>query len=100
MKKKFQMEKQKKQERSEKKKQEIEEMKRRKEQNEKKHEEVVKIINGLDVQRCVLIRGVSYDYKEETLKPLFEAFGPISQLFLVENNKGKITGTGYVLVEK
>ena len=94
MKKKFQAEKELAKQRQEKKKQELEDMKRRKEQNEKDHEKVVAILEGLDKQRCVLIRGVSYDYQEDQLRSLFEAFGTISQLFLVKDNKGRINGTG------
>ena len=73
---------------------EVEEMKKRKGLNEKKHEETLRILNSLDLKRCVLIRGVSFDTKEETFRPLFEAFGPISQIFLVRNPNGKIAGFG------
>ena len=94
MKKKFQAEKAKKKEYSEAKTKELEEMKKRKELNEKKHEETLKILNSLDLKKCVLIRGVSFDTKDETFRPLFEAFGPISQIFLVRNPNVKIAGFG------
>ena len=88
MKKKFQEEKARKKARSE------EKMKGRKELHEKEHEETLKILQGLDVSRCILVRGISYECEESTFRPLFEVFGPISQIFLVRHTNGKLAGYG------
>ena len=94
MKKKVQEEKARKKARSEEKMKELAEMKRRKELHEKEHEETLKILQGLDVSRCILVRGISYECEESTFRPLFEVFGPISQIFLVRHTNGKLAGYG------
>lgn len=41
-----------------------------------------------------MIRGVPYEATEESVKEAFSSIAPVSTVFLVRNNNGKIEGYG------
>lgn len=41
------------------------------------------------------VRGVSFDFVEDSFRKVFEAFGKIKTIFMVRSPSGKIEGYGY-----
>lgn len=44
-----------------------------------------------------LVRGISFDYEEDSFREIFKNCGEITLLYMVHRNDGRYAGFGYTL---